>query len=153
MSIVYTHLLLWPFTVDLLASYFCGKTVPVDTYCLKAKGLVKSFLRPEMGRQLRQSKTAISAWKFIECSRYICWMYEFYGSSSHLQVYRYHPKAGRYFESHLLEQHLLWHCMVRLWSVKKMRHTAPMVIKELISLMVRHEFVNTCTALKFMGYK
>ena len=52
----------------LAASYFirsCSKTVPVDTYCLKDEGLVKSFLRPETGKQLRPSKTAISTWKFI----------------------------------------------------------------------------------------
>ena len=50
-SLVYTNMLLWPFTMDLQTSYFmmnCSKTVPrlvpVDTYRAKAKGLVKSFL-------------------------------------------------------------------------------------------------------------
>ena len=67
--------------MDLQASYFminCSKTVPIDTYHLKAKG-VKSF-NQKQADSLDDQRQPLAPGSLLGAVNIICLKYEFYGS-------------------------------------------------------------------------
>ena len=90
----------------------CSKTVPFETYHLKAKGL--AFDRKRAGSSNDQRQPLVP----IQCSRYIiCWMYEFYGSQeTPVVIFKCIGTIQRQKDilSRLLQHYLLWHRMAHL---------------------------------------